>query len=281
MNPSSRIGRPLSKTLVAAAVAVFLASCATAPVSPEGSADVRRKLTFLQSDPELAARAPVALADAEVAVRAAEQPVPVDDAALGAHRVYVADRKVDIAIAQASTRQFEDQRVTLGQERERARLDARTLEAEAAHRDAETARGDAENLQREIDALHAEATDRGLVLTLGDIQFSTARADLKVGATSNLNELVSFLSKYPDRNVMIVGHTDDQGSDKYNMELSQRRADAVRVYLVQQGIGSARIASSAMGEHEPIVENDSEGGRQQNRRVEVIIADAASVAAAM
>ena len=276
MNTSIRSAN--GKTLAAAVLAaIALTGCATAPLPPQGAAEARTKLTRLQSDPNLAERAPVALKEAEVAVRIAEEPL-ADDAVLGAHRVYMADRKVEIAIAQASTRYAEDQRAKLSEERDRARLDARTREADLANSQADmarsaadAARADADELQREIDALHAEATDRGLVLTLGDVLFTTGQADLKVGATSNLNKLVGFLNKYPDRSIMIVGHTDSQGTDEYNMDLSQRRADAVRVYLTQLGIGSPRIAASAMGEHQPVADNASEAGRLLNRRVEVII----------
>ena len=266
---------------VAAAVSFVLAGCATAPRSPEGAAEVRSKLTQLQSDPNLADRAPVALQEAEAAVRVAEQPL-ANDAALGAHRVYMADRKVEIAIAQASTRYAEDQLARFGEERERARLDARTREADRARADADAARAsaadaassaarEAAELQRQIDALQAKATDRGLVLTLGDVLFTSGRADLKVGATSNLDRLVTFLSQYPSRNIEIEGHTDSVGSDDYNQDLSQRRADSVRSYLMQQGINSQRIAASGKGEHQPVADNDSAGGRQLNRRVEIII----------
>ena len=268
---------------VAAAVSFVLAGCATAPRSPEGAAEVRSKLTQLQSDPNLADRAPVALQEAEAAVRVAEEPLAKGkDAALGAHRVYMADRKVEIAIAQASTRYAEDQRARLGEERERARLDARTREADRARADADATRAsaadaassaarEAADLQRQVDALQAKATDRGLVLTLGDVLFTSGRADLKVGATSNLDRLVTFLSQYPSRNIEIEGHTDSVGSDDYNQDLSQRRADSVRSYLMQQGINSQRIAASGKGEHQPVADNDSAGGRQLNRRVEIII----------
>jgi outer membrane protein OmpA-like peptidoglycan-associated protein len=219
----------------------------------------------------LANRAPAALKDAEIAVQAAEQPVSRDDQALGAHRVYMADRTVDIAIAKATTRRAEDQRAKMGEERATARLDARTREADSARVDADAAKLQAEELQRQIDLLEAEATDRGLVVTLGDVLFATDRADLKGGATSNLNRLVVFLNQYPTRNVAIEGHTDNTGSDDYNQSLSQRRAESVRSYLVQQGIGAQRLVASGMGESQPLAGNDTATGRQQNRRVEVII----------
>lgn len=284
-NDSRRTGKTLA---VATAVAFVLAACSSTPQSPEGAAEVRSKLTRLQSDPNLGTRAPLALQEAETAVRLAEQPV-ARDAALGAHRVYMADRKVEIAVAQASTRYAEDQRAKLADERDRARLAARTLEADKAHADADVARAgadaarasaadaasaaarQAEDLQRQIDALQAKVTDRGLVLTLGDVLFTSGRADLKVGAASNLDRLVAFLNQNPNRNVEIEGHTDSVGTDDYNQALSQRRADSVKSFLMQQGISGARLSASGMGEHRPVAENDSASGRQQNRRVEIII----------
>lgn len=275
-----------ARTLIAAAVAsVLLAACASAPVAPQGAADVRARLTQLQSDPNLGSRAPLALKDAEAAVRMAE--TPDADRALSSHRVYVADRKVEIARAQAETRLAEDQRAAITAERATARLDSRTREvdaalvataeannATAAANDA-TAEANAQNmeLQREIDALKAKPTDRGLVLTLGDVLFESGRADLKPGAAANLNQLVSFLAKYPTRTVAIEGHTDSVGGDDYNVSLSQRRADAVRSHLVSQGVEAGRITTLGAGEGSPVASNDSAAGRQQNRRVEVIISN--------
>lgn len=283
----------MNTSILSAAVAATLglSACATTPLSPLGSADVRTKLTQLQSDPNLATRAPVALKEAETAVQVAEQPLSKREAdvALGAHRVYMADRKVDIAVAQASTHYAEDQRATLAAQRDKSRLDARTREADQANLKADIAQGDAdatraaaavaaqdaalqaEEMQHMIDTLHAEATDRGLVVTLGDVLFATGRADLKDGGTANLNKLVAFLNKYPARTVAIEGHTDNVGSDASNQTLSQRRADSVKTYLMQQGIGSGRLTASGKGEAQPLADNGTETGRQQNRRVEVII----------
>jgi len=294
--PIRHRSRYLGKALMAVVVSsLLLAGCATAPVSPEGAVDARAKLTTLQADPDLAGRAPVALKAAEAAVRLAEEPL-LNDPALGAHRVYIAERKVEIAIAEASTRYAEEQRAKLGEERARARLDARTREADMAREDADAARvaaaddADAarvaaaeaaqhsDELQRQIDALQAEATDRGLVLTLGDVLFTSGRADLKAGATSNLNQLVAFLNEYSNRNVEIEGHTDSVGSGDSNQGLSQRRADSVRTYLIQQGIRPERLTASGKGEHQPVADNDSESGRQQNRRVEVIIENPPAIA---
>lgn len=262
------------RTLVAAAAAaVLLAACAAAPVAPQGAADVRARLTQLQSDPNLGSRAPLALKEADAAVRVAEQPEA--DAALGSHRVYVADRKVEIARAQAETRLSEDQRPAITAERATARLDSRTREVDAARDETAEAKEQNAELQREIDALQAKPTDRGLVLTLGDVLFETGRADLKPGAANNLNQLVSFLAKYPTRTVAIEGHTDSVGGDDYNVGLSQRRADSVRSYLVRQGVEAGRITAMGAGKGSPVASNDTAAGRQQNRRVEVIISNPA------
>jgi outer membrane protein OmpA-like peptidoglycan-associated protein len=112
-----------------------------------------------------------------------------------------------------------------------------------------------------------------LVLTLGDVLFTSGQADLKAGASNHLDRLVAFLEKYPDRTVVIEGYTDSVGSEDYNQGLSQRRADSVKSYLIGQGVDSTRLAASGKGENDPVAGNDSAAGRQQNRRVEVIIND--------
>jgi outer membrane protein OmpA-like peptidoglycan-associated protein len=87
----------------------------------------------------------------------------------------------------------------------------------------------------------------------------------------NLRQLAQSLQRYPGTEVLIVGHTDSQGTDAYNLALSQRRADAARSYLISQGIPAARIRTSGRGETEPVADNGTEAGRQQNRRVEIAI----------
>ncbi len=289
-----------NKRLVAIAVAsVLLASCAAAPVRPSGADDARAKLTRLQGNPDLANRAPAAIADAEAAVRDAEQ--PQTDPAVGEYRVYIADRKIDIARAQAQTRLYEDQRAALEAQRQNARLDARTHEVDVARDQtlrakaddeaqklaASQARSDADSanaaamvladqaaeLQRQVDALDAKVTNRGLVLTLGDVLFATGNATLLAGATGHLDKLVDFLNQYTDRTVLIEGYTDSVGTASYNQDLSERRADSVRGYLSAHGIAAARISASGKGMSDPVAGNDSATGRQQNRRVEVIVSN--------
>jgi outer membrane protein OmpA-like peptidoglycan-associated protein len=292
----------MSRSLIATAVAVALAAgCASTPDKPLGSEAVRAKLTALQNDPALAAQAPVATKQAEAAVTQAEIIQP--DLALAAHRVYIADRKVDTARAQAETGAAEELRDALNQQSEKARLDSRTREADRAKSDAMTARAESEeqrvattqarseadaaqvaadasqqqaaDLQRRLELLQAKPTDRGLVLTLGDTLFATGKSELQAGASANLNRLGDFLAEYPDRTASIEGFTDSMGSEDSNQALSERRADAVKRYLVGHGVQSGRLTSSGRGESAPVADNASVAGRQQNRRVEVLISEAA------
>lgn len=294
----------LTRNVLAAAItSTILTACMTHPPAPEGSEEVRSKLTQLQSDPELATRAPVAIKNAEQAVAAAEQ--PQKDKQMASHLVYLADRKVDIAQARAETRLLEDQRDSLRQQREGARLDSRTREADSARMDAnkaqqetdrarketesarmetasarmesELARLDIEaskakriELEQQLAELNARPTERGMVVTLGDVLFATGKSELKSSATSHLTKLAEFLKK-TDRSVMIEGHTDNVGSDAFNQSLSQQRADSVKAFLQQQAVPAARIQTSGKGESTPVASNETAGGRQQNRRVEVII----------
>ena len=261
---------------------LLLTACAVAPLSPPGAADVRTKLDTLQSNPELVRHARVELRDAEKAVRTAEQPLASDETALGEHRVFMADRMVEIAAEKAAARKAETDRALIGEQREAARLAARTREADRAHADAQSARRSeaeaaaasarrAEELQQQINELEAKATERGLVLTLGDVLFATGSAEIQGGTNPNLEKLVNFLNEYPERDVLIEGHTDNVGSAAFNQALSRQRADSVRRYLVDQGVQSRRIAASGLGFDRPTAGNDTPTGRQQNRRVEVII----------
>ena len=267
---------------------VIFAACSAGPIKPEGADMARNNLIQLQSDPQLASRAPVAIQEAELAVRAAE--VPQENVELGRHLVFMADRKIAIATFQAQSRLSEDQRKLLSEQRDNARLDSRTREADRAHSDATAARREADlanmdneiaqqqaaDLQRQIAELNAKATDRGLVVTLGDLLFDTGKATLKGGAAGHLGKLAAFLNQYPDRTVLIEGHTDNVGSEDYNLGLSQRRANSVMTYLVSQGVAANRLAAYGKGENFAISDNESASGRQQNRRVEIIIANTAA-----
>jgi len=133
------------------------------------------------------------------------------------------------------------------------------------------ARAEAAQLAKEVSELKAKQTDRGIVLTMGDVLFATGKATLFPGAIRTLDKLAAFLKKYPDRNVLIEGHTDSVGSEEYNLGLSENRADSVREQLVAEGVSPERIFTKGYGKKHPEASNDTPEGRQQNRRVEVVI----------
>lgn len=261
---SLRLRTPL---LIAFTSLVLLSGCASTPKTPEGAVAARAKLTQLQNDPALASNVSVAISDADKAVSAAEK--PRKDKAESDHLVLIAQREVDIAWAQAQTRHLESQREGLSDQQANERLASRTLEADRAQADNEA-------LRRQIADLNAKETERGLVVTLGDVLFETGKSQLKGGAAANLAKLSSFLKAYPDRTLMIEGHTDNVGSEDSNLALSQNRAEAVRTYLLEQGVDNNRLGVIGKGESSPVASNDSVSGRALNRRVEVVIANPAA-----
>lgn len=243
---------------------LIIAGCASSAKKPDGADAVRSNLSQLQADANLATLAPVALKEAEAAVTSAEQ--PTKDKELAEHRLWIAKSRVEIARARAQSRYNEDQRNELSENRETARLDSRTQEAD-------NARQQTQQLRQQIADLNARPTDRGLVMTLGDVLFATGKAELMGGAAGNLDKLASFLQQYPERTVEIEGHTDNVGGADLNRGLSQRRAESVKSYLVQRGVNSNRLATTGKGFDAPVATNDSAAGRQQNRRVEIIISE--------
>ena len=269
VKPMQKSWTSLQHLVAVGIVSGLLAACAPTPVVPEGAVQARADLTRLQSDAKLAPLAQEALTDAEAAVRLSEQTDAEPE--IAAHRVYIAQRKVDIAEAVAEARYAEQERTALAAELDKARLEAREREAAAARSDAQVARMEADTARSELQ--NARATDRGLVLTLGDVLFETGRADLRAGSVADLDQLARFLAKYPDRTVTVEGHTDSVGGEDYNVGLSHRRADSVRSYLLRQGIETSRISTQGMGESVPVASNDTAGGRQQNRRVEIIVSN--------
>ena len=124
--------------------------------------------------------------------------------------------------------------------------------------------------QRFLD-LGARDTDRGLVLTLEDVLFEFDDDTLRPAARQRLAQLASVFQQYPDRRIRIEGHTDSSGDASYNEQLSESRAEAVRDFFVAQGIDTDRIVTRGYGQTKPLVTNDTEAGRQRNRRVEIVM----------
>jgi len=263
-----------------------------------------------QDDPNVRAYAQLGLVDAQKAVQAAEAAKRTEDVQhlgyVAEKRAQIASiaaatRKTENDMQQLNKeaadvllegrdRELKATRAEVeakAREAEQARMavEARARDAEAKAREAEQARVRAETeakayaaeqaktaaLTKELSALKAQPTDRGLVLTVGDVLFDAGRAEVAPGGQRSIDKLAEFLKNYPKRNVLIEGHTDSTGNEDFNVKLSAQRANAVRDLLVARGVAVERIATRGYRPKYPIVQNDTPAGRQQNRRVEILV----------
>ncbi len=256
--------------------------CATPAPSPTLE-EARTAYREAEGDPVVASSAAIALKEAQQSLAQAEalwEKGKADE--LVDHYAYVTRQKVAMAREQAKLRTIEQQ-LSQAQEQRRAlllqaelarqRAEAKAREAELAQREAKTAEMRAKELAGQVAELEARQTERGLVLTLGDVLFDFDKTNLKPGAERVVSRLTTFLSEYPERKVMIEGFTDSVGPDTYNEQLSQRRAVSLQDALVKQGVGPDRIQIRGYGEQYPVASNDSPAGRQRNRRVEIVVSD--------
>jgi len=130
----------------------------------------------------------------------------------------------------------------------------------------------AAEIEKDIEGAKVERVGEGIKITFNSgILFDINKANLKDYSRTELTKLATILNKYDDTNILLAGHTDATGSDEYNLELSQRRAHSVADYLVVQDVNSERFSVHGYGESDPVATNDTEGGRAQNRRVEIAI----------
>jgi outer membrane protein OmpA-like peptidoglycan-associated protein len=313
---------------------LVLQACSTTPKKDLALERVRTQLAQLKSDPELAGFAPLALGEAERALRTAEQ--ATGNEVYRVHLVYMADRRIQIARAIAEREQLDRTLETLTSERnamlvrasqletekaraeaERARLlfaasaedaerqrrekeqalqqgaesareaemameeaeqarrlaESRASEVELARREADLAAQQVDTLKKQLENLQLRQTESGVVVTLGDVLFESGETVLLESAHSSLVEVVDLLQSEPDKKIRIEGHTDSVGSAEANLELSDLRANAVRLALIELGVGENRVSSVGLGEDFPIASNESEEGRARNRRVDVILLD--------
>lgn len=158
-------------------------------------------------------------------------------------------------------------------EAENARLLAlaETERAQLARAEADAAMAEMATMRSRLSELEAKQTERGLLITLGDVLFELNKSELKAGSARNLLPLANVLKERPDQTLIIEGHTDSTGSRDYNMTLSEQRAQAVSQYLVQQGVDISVITNTGLGPDFPVADNGSSEGRQRNRRVDVIL----------
>jgi len=119
--------------------------------------------------------------------------------------------------------------------------------------------------------LETRDTARGLIVNMSDVLFDTGKYSLRAGAREKLARVAGIISGHPGLKLDVEGHTDSVGGDDYNQQLSQQRATAVRDYLTQAGIPMNSVTSKGFGKTQPVATNDTAVGRQQNRRVELVV----------
>ena len=189
------------------------------------------------------------------------------------------------AAADAARQQAEAARLAALQQQQAAQAEAERAKLAAQQSDmqrqqAEAARMQAENektalrerLRQQLNLiLETRETQRGLIVNISDVLFDFNKYTLKPGAREKLAKVSGILLAYPGLKIQVEGHTDSIGSDAYNMKLSQQRADAVREYIVSQGVPGPTVAATGLGKADPVASNDTASGRQQNRRVEMVV----------
>jgi outer membrane protein OmpA-like peptidoglycan-associated protein len=132
-----------------------------------------------------------------------------------------------------------------------------------------------ERLRQQLNLiLETRETQRGLIVNINDVLFDTAQYSLKPGAREKLAKVSGIILAYPGLKIQLEGHTDSVGSDDYNLKLSQERGDSVRAYLVTQGVPADSVTATGLGKADPVATNDNAAGRQQNRRVDMVVSGA-------
>jgi outer membrane protein OmpA-like peptidoglycan-associated protein len=280
------------KLLTAMGLGLALCACVSTPQPNAALESAHAAVQAAESDPNVSKYAPLDLETARKDLAMADDAALHHNEAAIAQPAYLAAQNARLAQMHAAAK-ADDARVAAGRaERDQIVLATRNREVQNAkmatneakmvasdaldQRDqaaqtAAQATQEAARLQAEVDQLKATPTSRGLVLTLGDVLFDTGRSELNPGAGRKLDQLAQFLSEHKERRVQIDGFTDSVGSDSYNEELSRRRADAVKSALLVRGIDSSRISTQGYGKAFPVANNTDSGGRQLNRRVEVVI----------
>ncbi|OIO67586.1 MAG: flagellar motor protein MotB [Zetaproteobacteria bacterium CG_4_9_14_3_um_filter_49_83] len=273
----------------------MLAGCASTPKVNSSLDAAHHSYDIARSDAQVTKLAPAELKEAGDSLNQADMALSKGQGANKVnHLAYMAKQQVAIAEQTARRKAGEITVANAAAQRNQVQLDARTAEADAARQqvamakvttDQQAAALSAAGNNAEIDqaliaqqqmqlkALNAKKTARGMVITLGDVLFSTNKSQLASGGIRNVQQLADFLKEFGQHKVMIEGFTDSTGTNDYNQKLSVRRADAVRLALLDMGINSDRIMTRGYGEMFPVANNKTAAGRQQNRRVEIIISD--------
>jgi outer membrane protein OmpA-like peptidoglycan-associated protein len=257
-------------------IGVTVVGCAGSYPSVE---QARNTVEQLRADPTISSNAAVALQRTEEAF--SRLTAAADDGAGRKeldHLAYLVERRAETTVLRAATVQNWQALEALDERRNNALLRAESLEAEVAKQrelaailEAQEARKQVASLQQELNDVAAKTTDRGLVVTLGDLLFDVDGANLKPGGLAEVRRVAEALADRPARRVEIEGHTDSTGSENYNIQLSDDRAAAVKQALIEAGVMAEQITARGYGESYPVATNETQSGRQQNRRVELII----------
>jgi outer membrane protein OmpA-like peptidoglycan-associated protein len=265
----------MKRVILVGATAIVLAACASAPQRSEQLEQARAQIQTLSQDPlaqQAAGRdleaARKSLQQAEIALQQ-KQPLATVD-----HLAYLARRHAEAGEARVSEAHSRQEVARAQEDRNKILMDARSREAQNAQAQSQSAQAQLASAQQQLADLQAKKTDRGMVVTLGDVLFDTGQATLKPGANLALNRLAIFLSANPQTKIIVEGHTDSRGSDEYNEVLSERRARAVATELMSRGISTDQLQTLGRGKGYPVASNDTPEGRQQNRRVEIVFSDA-------
>ncbi|NER59990.1 OmpA family protein [Pseudomonas sp. MAFF212428] len=237
------------------ALSVGLAACSTPPNANLESA--RTNFSALQSNPQASKVAALETKDAQDWLNKADQAyMNKEDEKKVDQLAYLTNQRVEVAKQTIALRDAEGNLKNAAAKRAQARLDARDAQ-----------------IKQLQDSLNAKQTERGTLVTFGDVLFDFDKATLKSSALPNITTLARFLQENPDRKVIVEGYTDSKGTANYNQSLSERRAGAVRTALVRAGVDPARIVAQGYGKEFPVADNTSNSGRAQNRRVEVTISN--------
>ena len=248
--------------------ALVLVGCASAPQRSSELDAARAQVESLAREPLAQQAAPQDLQSARTELAQGEQALqekrPMTEVD---HFAYLARRSAEAGQARVEEIQAKQQLAAAQSDRNAILLAARAREADIV-------RSQLAATQQRLADLQAKKTDRGMVVTLGDVLFDSGQATLKPGANLVLDRLVTFMAQNPQTKVRIEGHTDSTGSADFNQALSQRRADAVAMALENRGLSSDRVTAIGRGQDFPVASNSSAAGRQQNRRVEIVFSDA-------
>lgn len=262
-------------TLIGMAVATaLLSACASAPPRSDALERARAEVQTLSAEP-------LAQSAASNDLQSAQQDLQQADAALAQkrpmaevdHLAYLAQRHAEAGIARVEAANSQAQVARAQDQRSRILLESRASEADRAKAQAGEARAQLAQTQQELADLKAKQTERGMMVTLADVLFDTGQASLKPGADLTLDHLARYMRDNPHTRILIEGFTDSVGSDAYNDALSQRRADSVAAALVSRGVAEDGVRAIGRGKSFPVASNDSAVGRQQNRRVQIVISD--------